>query len=237
MAHKKIFSIITPTIGKRPRALAQCIASVTEAINWGGFSPDDVEMLIGYDGVKDNGRVPYPEYVKSFNLPRDNDWGNGIRQTLLRAAKGERILFLDDDNVLTRNALRIYQRHFDVEMIIGRVDTSRAFDIPWLPVVNPGDSHQQVVRHTNIDPLCVCLTRDLVVDRCGGWLFQGKYEADYLNIVHWHRRAKSVRVLSDTVGVYDYGRCLDAMSLNRRQATLLDRKIVERHAPMRHIST
>lgn len=218
-----LFTVIIPSTGNRPNALQHAVSSVERAARFAGLEMGQLEILVGFDGVK--GRAPKSEYpVRAFNLPRDNDWGNGIRNTLLKVAGGEKLIFLDDDNELKVYALHTYMRHFDTEMIIGRIDTQLAFDKPFLPVHDSGS----LVRPGNIDPLCLCISRRLVVDRCGGWDYAGKYEADYLNILQWHRRAHSVTVIEEVVGVYDAGRSLDNNALSRRQMNLLDRLAGER---------
>ena len=199
------------------------VNSVEKAARFAGLERGQLEILIGFDGVK----RPAPDCtytLQAFNLPRDNDWGNGIRNTLLKVASGDKILFLDDDNVIKLHTLRTYMRHQDAEMIIGRIDTQLAFDKPFLPQNDNGS----LVRQGNIDPLCLCLSRRLVVDRCGGWRYQGKYEADYLNILDWYRRSHSTTVIEEVVGVYDAGRSLDNSALSRRQMNLLDRLAAER---------
>ncbi|MDD3311729.1 glycosyltransferase family 2 protein [Pseudodesulfovibrio sp.] len=221
----RLFSVIIPSAGRRPKALNQAVTSVQRAADFAGLDRDQVEILIGFDGVK--GRAPACAHpVLAFNLPEDNDWGNGIRNTLLKVAAGDKVLFLDDDNTLKPVALHLYLRHFDAEMIVGRIDTQLAFDKPYLPVQDSGS----LVRPGNIDPLCLCVSRRLVVERCGGWGFAGRYEADYLNILKWYRRAQSVTVIEEVVGVYDSGRSLDNNALSRRQQTLLDRLAAERGA-------
>ncbi|MDC0336223.1 glycosyltransferase [Pseudodesulfovibrio sp.] len=218
-----LFSIITPSTGKRPKALQKAVESVERAARFAGLETGQVEILIGFDGVK--GHAPTSAYpVSSFNLPRDNDWGNGIRNTLLRIASGEKVIFLDDDNTLKPYTLQNYLKHFDAEVLIGRIDTQLAFDTPHLPVMDSGS----LVRQGNIDTLCMCVSRSLVVDRCGGWNYLGAYEADYLNILDWYRRAHSVTVIEEVVGVYDSDRSLDNNALSRRQMNLLDRLANER---------
>ncbi|NJB69323.1 hypothetical protein GGQ74_003020 [Desulfobaculum xiamenense] len=221
------FSIITPSGGRRPQALRLAMGSVAEALTRlrEAIGPSiHIEMLVGFDGMRgprlgpDGG--PPPDFVRFFDLPRDGDYGNAVRNTLLRAARGGHVLFLDDDNALTPEALCIYHAHLDHEMIVARIDTSRAFaDVPLLPRV--GDD-RELVRPTNIDPLCVCVSRELAVVRCGGWTSRGGYEADYTNIFHYWRRAKSRRVLDAVVGVYDAGRGLDTEGVNWRQAASPD---------------
>jgi len=224
-----IFSIITPSIGARPRALAAAIRSVATAMDFAGRSlpAGSVEMLVGFDGVRGE-RPGNPGFVRFFDLPKDNDWGNGIRDILLKAAKGERVLFLDDDNSLKPHALTVYLDHRDAEMVVARIDTSLAFDRPCIPEDEPG---RDPIRQCNVDPLCLSLSRELVVDRCGGWFHKQRYEAGFLNIRLWSRRAKDVRLIEDIVATYDSGRSLDARALSRRQMHLLDRLAAERRTP------
>ena len=220
------FSIITPSCGKRPKALARAVESVWAAVLKAGsrLALDQVEMLVGFDGVKGR-RPPHPAFVRFFDFRPDNDWGNGIRDLLLKASSGRRIIFLDDDNALKSRALNVYLDHPAPEMVIGRIDTQLAHDKPYLPEVEPG---RDLVRQCNIDPLCLCLSRELVVVRCGGWGFKGRYESDFLNIRHYHRRAASVELVPDVVGVYDAGRGLDLGGFSGRQARLLDLRLREK---------
>lgn len=221
-----LFSIIIPSTGQRPKALQMAVNSVEKAARFAGLEREQLEILIGFDGVKR--KAPSSVYaLQAFNLPSDNDWGNGIRDTLLKVASGDRLIFLDDDNVIKQHALRSYMKHPDAEMVIGRIDTQLAFDEPMLPRQDNGS----LVRPGNIDPLCLCVARRLVVDRCGGWRYQGKYEADYLNILDWYRRSHATTVIEDIVGVYDAGRSLDNAALSRRQMNLLDRLAAERGVP------
>jgi len=216
-----VFSIITPSRGTRPLALAGAIASVAEAIRVAAdtLPPDGLEMLVGFDGVHGE-RVgpeggPPPPWVRFFDLPYDGNFGNALRHALLRAARGRFVLLLDDDNALTPGALSTYLEGLDHEIQVGRIDVSRAFDKPFLPQQEPG---REIIRPGNIDPLCLCLSRELVVVRCQGWHCEGGYESDFLNIRRYFRRARSVRHTNDLVGVYDAGTGLDPDGLNSRQA-------------------
>lgn len=224
---RPVFSILTPSTGRRPRALAAAIRSVEAATAFAGsaLAPGAVEMLVGFDGLR-GFRPPHSGLVRFFDLPADRDWGNGIRDTLWRAARGRRILFLDDDNSLKPQALAVHLDHLDVELLVARVDTSLAFDKPFLPEDPDG---REPVRQGNVDPLCLSVSRELLT-RCGGWFHKKRYEADFLNIRLWHRRATSVRFITDIVATYDSGRSLDAQALSRRQMGLLDRMAAERAA-------
>ncbi len=209
------YSIITPSRGDRPNALTQAIDSLETAMQTADLTSDQVEMLVGFDGVKGD-RVRQASHIRYFDFPKDGDFGNGIRNYLLKAAKGQRLIFLDDDNSLTPHALCVYETFADVEMLISRINVQRAHDMPYLPVIENG---KEIVRQSNIDPLCLCLATELVTIRCGGWVGTG-YQADYINMFRYYRRAKTVSLTHDIVGIYDSGRGLDTHGLNFRQQTL-----------------
>lgn len=229
-----LFTVITPSIGTRPRALAQAIGSVEAAVEHAraalGLDPARVEMLVGFDGVEGLRPASSLANLRFFVLPRPqgaaSGFGNHIRDALMRAARGRYLLLLDDDNALAEGALASFLPHLEAktppEMLIGRVDTSRAFGVPFLPRPAPegGDNDAAVtdaIRQGNIDPLCLCLARELAVVRGRGWADEGGYESDFLNIRRYHRRARGVVRIDDVVGVYDAGRGLDPGGLNARQ--------------------
>lgn len=207
------FSVITPSRGDRPKALQQAVASVELARTTAGLAADELELLVGYDGPGAL-HVPLPPYGRSFDFPHDGNYGNALRNAMLKAAKGHFVLFVDDDNALTAEAFRIYGAFPDAELIIARIDTSRTLDVPYLPRMEPGND---VVRQTNIDPLCICATRELVVVRCGGWRSEGAYESDYLNLLRYARRARPIRISPEVVGRYDAGIGLDDTQLSPHQ--------------------
>jgi hypothetical protein len=225
-----LFSIITPSAGRRPRGLALAAASVAAAAERAraeaGLDPARVEMLLGFDGVEAETPDCAPATLRRFVIPRREGatagFGNHVRDILMRAAAGSRLLFLDDDNALAPGALAAYLPHMAAEMVIGRVDTSRAFDVPFLPrPPAPGaDASADAIRQGNIDPLCLCLSRELALVRCGGWGDEGGYESDFLNIRRYFRRARGVARIDALVGVYDAGRGLDPEGLNPRQQRL-----------------
>lgn len=214
---KVLLSVITPSRGDRPRALAQAGASLDAAVRRareeGLAGPGAVEWLVGFDGIK--GERPGVEVPARFvDFPRSGNFGNLIRDRLITQAKGTHLLFLDDDNAFTENAVASFLAHLDAEMVIARIDVSRAFDVPVLP--RPG-TEAEPVRQGNVDPLCLCVSRELVTGRGRGWGGEGGYESDFLNIRRYFQRARSVKVISDVVGIYDAGRGLDAQGMNPRQ--------------------
>ena len=221
-----LFSVITPSAGNRPKALDMAVRSVEQAARFAGLGTDQLEILIGFDGVK--GRAPKSAYpVRSITLPRDNKNGNGIRCLLTNLARGEKLIYLDDDNTLKPQAFRTYLRHFDAELVIARIDTQLALDTPFLPRQGGAPSF----RAGDIDLLNVCVSRRLAVDRCGGWRHRSRSDAAALNMLDWRLHAQSETVVEDVVGVYDAGRSLDASALSPRQAALLDRLAGHRDFP------
>ncbi|QJT07613.1 glycosyl transferase family 2 [Oceanidesulfovibrio marinus] len=206
------YTVITPSRGNRPRALALAIDSVRAAADSAGVS---VEILVGFDGVRGERVRDYP-FLRYVDFPRVGYFGNYIRDAFINVAKGTRLLFVDDDNAVTPDAFAIWERHLDAELVIGRIDVSRAFpDVGVLP--RPGDPEPSaIIRPGNVDPLCLCLSADLVF-RAGGWRDQGGYESDFVNIHRYQRRADSIEIIDDLVGVYDAGAGLDAGGMNPRQ--------------------
>jgi len=221
-----LFTVITPSTGNRPKALQKAVNSVEQAARFAGLETGQLEIIIGFDGIK--GKTPKSAYpMRCITLPPDRDSGDGIRSLLTKLAQGEKLIFLDDDNTLKPHTFRLYLKHFNTELVIGRIDTQLAFETPFLPR-NDSDS---TIRPGNVDPLCVCVSRRLVMDRCGGWRHRRRDDADFMNILDWHINAHSETVVEDVVGVFDAGRSLDASALSTRQANMLDRLIEERDVP------
>ncbi len=238
-----LFSVITPSAGNRPRALALAIGSVLAAAERArrelGFDPARLEMLVGFDGVEGERPASTLGNLRFYTIPRpqglESGFGNHVRHALMGAARGRYLLLLDDDNALAEGALTAWLPLVDgpdranradragaPELLIARIDTSRAFDVPLLPRPCPpgADPVQDAIRQGNIDPLCLCLSRELAYVRCRGWENEGGYESDFLNIRRYHRRARGVARIDDVVGVYDAGRGLDPQGLNPRQKKL-----------------
>ncbi len=209
------YSFIIPSRGDRPKALAYAIDGIFKALHHAGLGEEHIEILVGFDGVRGE-RVSSSPCVRYYDLPSNNDFGNALRHALLKASRAPRIIFHDDDNRLTLEAIRIYEKYSHIEMLVARIDVSLAHGIPYLPVE---EADKPLIRPCNIDPLCLCLSRELVVTRCKGWLGQ-KYEADYENMLRYSRRAHSTCAIADVVGIYDAGRGMDAEGLNFRQKAL-----------------
>ena len=233
-SQEMLFSVITPSAGNRPRALALAIGSVLAAVERArrelGFDPARLEMLVGFDGVEGEKPASALGNLRFYTIPRpqglEGGFGNHVRHALMGAARGRYLLLLDDDNALAEGAVAAWLGLVDApgapELGIARIDTSRAFDVPLLPRPCPpgADPVLDAVRPGNIDPLCLCLSRELAYVRCRGWQNEGGYESDFLNIRRYHRRARGVARIDGVVGVYDAGRGLDPQGLNPRQRKL-----------------
>ncbi len=211
-----LYTVIIPSRGDRPMALAYALDSIKNAYTFAQLQAKDVEILIAFDGVKGD-RVRKESNITYYDLPSNHDFGNALRHALIKAAHGHRLIFHDDDNILTSEAFTIYEAHKAADMLIARIDVSKAHTIAYLPIDAPP---KPIIRPCNIDPLCLCLTKELVLTRCGGWLGT-KYEADYENILRYWRRAQNVHITDDVVGIYDAGRGLDVDGLNFRQRAFL----------------
>ena len=218
-----LFSIITPTTGRRPNALRNAVQSVERAARFAGLERNQVEILVGFDGVRGAApRCAYP--VRAYSLPGDRNRGHGVRDTLIKLADGGKLVFLDDDNVLKPCALSRYLRHLDAEMVVARVDAQLTMDQPWLPVFDDAP----LMRPGNVNLLSLCLSRGLVADRCGGWRHHDEPDACRRNIADWYRMARSVTVIEEVVGILDAGRSLDRAALSSRQEALLDGLVARR---------
>ena len=212
------FSIITPSCGKRPRALALAIRSVLVAWDHVRATGEgcDIEMLIGFDGITPEDFIA-PHFVRAVTFPFQGCFGNPIRNALIKTAKGRFLIFLDDDNALTPQAFTAFFGAMNADVIIGRIDTHRAFAEPFLP--RPSTGGERIVPG-NIDPLCIAVRTEFVRTQGKGWQNEGGYESDYLNILRYVPRARLVTYIDDIVGVYDAGRGLDPQGTNARQGRL-----------------
>ncbi len=215
-----LYTVITPSRGDKPRALRNALQSVLTSWRQAGLPEGALEMLVGFDGCKGE-RVLQHGAVRYYDFPADGDYGNAIRNGLIKAARGRRLLFLDDDNALTTQAFACYEQHAGADMVLARIDTSRSLQVPFLPVEVAG---KDIMRLTNVDPLCVCVSREVVAVRCNGWRSDWGYSADFQNLHCYWRRAENKAVSSDVVGVYDAGLGLDEVSLSPLQQMRLLQK-------------
>ena len=131
------YSVVIPSRGDRPLALGMALDSIRLSWEKSQMVFHNLEILVGFDGICGERVRDFPE-VKYFDLPSNKDFGNALRHALLKASTGDRIVFVDDDNVLTEQAFSIYELHKDVELLVARIDVSRAHPVPFLPVHQEG---------------------------------------------------------------------------------------------------
>ena len=91
-------SVITPTIGRA--SLRDTLASVAPQLRRG-----DEHIIIG-DGVQPDARAMCAEFVVSYqDGPLSRSWGTAQRDYAISVAAGDWLLFCDDDDVMTPDAL------------------------------------------------------------------------------------------------------------------------------------
>ncbi len=167
-----LVSIITPSCG-RITSLNDAIASVNTQTytHW--------EHLIVSDGyfqsfhqLKALNRHPQRRY---FTTPAIRHFGNHQRNVGIFHARGEYLVFLDDDNVLYPDAL--------ATMVSGFTNTNA--DLIFCPIDYDHDKHgvygEVLMPHDGfsrgeVDSLNAMIRRSLAV-KCGGWI--DSYFADY----------------------------------------------------------
>ncbi len=204
-----LFSLITPSRGDRPLALGRAVDSVAAALRAAGLAADQAEMLVGFDGgvrgerprdspsyaistCPGTGTTATPSATPCSAPPAVFAWCSGRRQRT--HPRGLRHL----PRPPRRGHAGVPHRH------LPRLPRSP------LPARLDQDARGAPGQHR---PLCLCLARGMVLDRCGGWTSQGGYEADFVNMARFRRRSRRMELDQTVVGVYDAGRGLDAAAM------------------------
>ena len=164
---KKVkYSFITPTY-KRYKTLKRCIDSVLSQIydNW--------EMLICSDGfdnkvkniieLYNDNRITY-----SFTEPT-NFFGSHQRNSLLNKTTGDYVIFLDDDNYIYDNHLKIINENIDNSDILIYHINFENYEYSVIPLENK-------IEHRKIDTLNFVVKRELTTR----YKWKKIYESDYL---------------------------------------------------------
>ena len=104
-----LFSVIIPSAGRRPRGLAQALGSVQASLEHSGLAPGQVEVLVGFDTCDGERPQTGLARLRYFVLPRPAGgtcgFGNHIRHIHMKQATGRHLLFVDDDNAQTPQAI------------------------------------------------------------------------------------------------------------------------------------
>jgi glycosyltransferase involved in cell wall biosynthesis len=165
-------SIITPTCG-RLDSLIEAIASVDEQSyqNW--------EHLIVSDGsfpsLRQLSRTNIDPRRRFFSTPPIRYFGNHQRNVGIFHARGEFLLFLDDDNILYPEALTTMLSGFEsdnVELVFCPIDYDHAKHGVHGQVLMPHEGFKR----GEVDSLNAMIRRSLAV-RCRGW--GDSYFADF----------------------------------------------------------
>jgi glycosyltransferase involved in cell wall biosynthesis len=142
---KRLISVIVPT-RDRPDTLRQALASIR------ALEAEDLtfEIIVG-----DNGADPETKKVASdfgaIHIPVNEKGAAAARNAGLKAATGEFLAFLDDDDVWlpshVRQHLEIFDRNPDIEAVLAQViavdNDLRELDEPW-PVRAPTEPNALV---------------------------------------------------------------------------------------------
>ena len=183
-----LVSVITPTCG-RLETLKEAIASVDTQ------SYDHWEHLIVSDGhfpslqqLKTSNSEPRRRY---FSTPAIRHFGNHQRNVGIFNARGEYLVFLDDDNVLYPEALATMLSGFrsgDVDLVLCPIDYDHPKHGIYGEVIMPYNGF----KCGDVDSLNAMIRRSLAV-KCGGW--NDSYFADF-NLLHNAATLAPTRYLS-----------------------------------------
>lgn len=172
-------SVITPTYRRDPMIVSRCIdcvrlqtvAEVEQFICSDGAPEPQIASLVGSVGDK---RITY----HNTEVKKPGDFGNVVRSEMLKKARGEYVLFMDDDNLILPNYL---------EKMIAAIEESGK-DFAVCRVVHFGPLREDVcgkppkiltgipVKLHHVDPLQVLVRREAMLEV--GWDTERGYLAD-----------------------------------------------------------
>jgi hypothetical protein len=172
-------TIITPTYRRDPRVVSRCLDCVRLQ------TVRNIEQLVCSDGALE---APIASLVGSLgderisyqhtSVKKPGDFGNVVRSEMLKKAKGEYILFLDDDNIILPNYLE--------RMIKAIEDSGKDFAVCRVVHFGPlneehlGKPPQVVtgipVKLYHVDPLQILVKRSAMQEI--GWDTEKGYLAD-----------------------------------------------------------
>lgn len=128
-------SVITPTIG-RP-SLLETLASIA-----GQLEPGDEHLVIG-DGVQPEAATMCEQFGATYrDGPLAHDYGNTQRDAGARLATGDYLLYCDDDDTFTPDALAIVREAVQTDPGIPHIFrmTHPTFTVLWRrPALVPGN--------------------------------------------------------------------------------------------------
>ena len=208
--------------------LAECVDSILAQ------SFEDFEVLLVDDGSPDGSRAIAEDYVRRDPrvklLTRPNGGLGAARNTGVRAARGEFLTFVDSDDLVPPDALRVLvesARRTGSDVVTGaveRFDSVSTWTPDWVH-----DVHRDPRERISISEFLPLLRnlytwnklfrRDFFL-RQGLWFREGVAYEDQPIITQLYARARAIDVLTDVV--YAYRARDDKSSISQQTASLTD---------------
>lgn len=198
-------TVITPTWKRDPRVLMRCISCMKlqtfqgwEQVVCSDGESEEADARRVVETFRDS-RVRYEVLGKP---KREGDYGNSVRSEMLAKARGEYVLFFDDDNLILPSylermlgALEGTAFGFAVCRILhfGPLNTMETKLVP--PVVLEGEP----VKLFWVDPLQCLIRREAMAEV--GWDCKVGYLSDGVSLERLGQRQKRVRV-GEILGVH-----------------------------------
>lgn len=178
-----LISVVVPCFNAAPFITA----AIGSAL---GQSHPDLEVIVVDDGSADDSLA----VIAGIDDPRlsviaqENRGASAARNAGLARARGAFVAFLDGDDLLRRDALRIgldlLRRHPEASFCFGRPEV---IDAEGRPMAGPPTPRPEQGRHDYVTalgpripvPSALCLFRTDLVRRIGGWDPRFRYAEDY----------------------------------------------------------
>lgn len=195
-------SIVTPTYRRDPKVLARCVGcSLMQTM-------PDWEQLVCSDGSREESAeqvvsvIGDPRVSYNFtNGKKDGDFGNTVRSEMLKKAKGDYVLFLDDDNIILPQYL---------ERMVSALDAAPGAGFAVCRVMHFGPLHEAEgrapkvlegcpVKLYHVDPLQILVRREAMLKV--GWDTEVGYLSDGVTLERLGSMCTHVRV-EEVLGVH-----------------------------------
>jgi len=191
-----VVSIITPTFKRDPRVVSRCLdcvrlqtlQDIEQLVCSDGSNEQEVATLVGSLG---DARITY----QHTEGKKPGDFGNVVRSEMLKKARGEFVLFLDDDNIILPHYL---------ERMVRELRETPGTDFAVCRVVHFGPLKEDVlgappkvitgipVKLHHVDPLQILVRREAMLDI--GWDTERGYLADGVTLERLGDKYKYVEV-------------------------------------------
>ena len=195
-------TVVTPTYRRDPKVLSRAVGCMLmqtfrdweQVVCSDGSDEPDARRVVESAG---DPRVRY-EFTEG---KKEGDFGNTVRQTVLGKARGEFVLFLDDDNLILPQYL---------ERMVAALDADEDAGFAVCRVMHFGPLHEsegkapkvlagERVELYHVDPLQVLVRTELM--RSVGWDVEVGYLSDGVTLEKLGKAARHVRV-EEVLGVH-----------------------------------